>query len=478
MKYLYKKLEHITDILMIDQDIIIETRSQTVLEFILNANPELYEKYKKLVILENLSNELTVIQQEEYNELSEYVYLIYSWEKYVSETKKILHGLGFDNNLNNPVSILSGGWRIRLALGKALLRQPTVLILDEPSNHLDLNAVIWLTDYLSTYKKTLIVITHQIDLVDSVADITWFVGNPELLGTKIYSVNGGYSSYLQMLKQLSTEVNNKYEKFHKKIEEMKKKSIPKKKVEEFIKENNVLRPPKKYIVNIEFEDVLSPCTKNIIDFRNINFCYEKNIIFNNLNFTIQMGCRYVLVGENGVGKTTLFKLASENIVPQDGYIIKDDRLRIGYYHQQMVDNLPLHLTSVEYLQSIDSSLDLTQCRSILGKLGIKRKEMIDLPTSTISTLSGGEKARVSLASIQMYSPQLMLMDEPTNHLDLESIDGLIKGINEYNGAIVIITHDMYLIKNIRDTNIYEIKNKDIMKFDGSFERYCDYVLEE
>ena len=104
--------------------------------------------------------------------------------------------------------------------------------------------------------------------------------------------------------------------------------------------------------------------------------------------------------------------------------------------------------------------------------------MIDLPTSTISTLSGGEKARVSLASIQMYSPQLILMDEPTNHLDLESIDGLIKGINEYNGAIVIITHDMYLIKNIRDTDIYEIKNKDIVKFDGSFERYCDYVLEE
>ena len=478
MKYLYTKLESITDILMIDQDIIIESTEQTVSDFILNAEPDLYQKYKKLVILESLNTDLINEQEVEYNKLSDYVYNISSWDKYFSESKKILHGLGFDNNLDKPVSILSGGWRIRLALGKALLRRPTVLILDEPSNHLDLNAVIWLTDYLTNYKKTVIVITHQIDLVDTIADITWFIGNPELTGTKIYTVTGGYYSYIQMLEQLTVEVVNKYEKFQKRIEEMKKKSIPKKKVEEFIKDNNVLRPPKKYIVNIEFENVLAPCTKNIINFKNIKFGYDDNIIFDNLNFTIQMGCRYILVGQNGVGKTTLFKLAYESIKPKDGFVIRDDRLRIGYYHQQMVENLPLNLTPVEYLQSIDSKLDLTQCRSILGKLGIKKKDMVDLPTSIISTLSGGEKARVSLASIQMFSPQLILMDEPTNHLDLESINGLIKGINEFNGAFVIITHDMYLIKSIKDADIYETKNRDIKKFNGSFEKYCDYILVE
>jgi ATP-binding cassette subfamily F protein 1 len=474
MKYLFSKLEPITDILMIDQDIIIDSTEQTVSDFILNADPDLYQQYKKLVILE--SSDLTDIQQEEYNKLSEYVYNISSWDKYFSESKKILHGLGFDNNLDKPVSILSGGWRIRLALGKALLRLPTVLVLDEPSNHLDLNAVIWLSDYLTNYKKTLIVITHQIDLVETIADITWFVGNPELTGTKIYTVSGGYYSYIQMLEQLSTEVFNKYEKFQKKIEEMKKKSIPKKKVEEFIKINNVLRPPKQYIVNIEFENVLAPFTKNIIDFKNIKFGYDNNIIFDNLNFTIQMGCRYILVGQNGVGKTTLFKLAYASMKPQEGYVIKDERLRIGYYHQQMVDNLPLDMTPIEYLQSIDSTLDLTQCRRILGKLGIKKKDIMDLPTSIISTLSGGEKARVSLASIQMFSPQLILMDEPTNHLDLESINGLIKGINEFNGALVIITHDMYLIKSIKEATIYETENRNIKKFKGSFEKYCDYIL--
>ena len=223
---------------------------------------------------------------------------------------------------------------------------------------------------------------------------------------------------------------------------------------------------------------MAPCTKNIIDFKNIKFGYDDNIIFDNLNFTIQMGCRYILVGQNGVGKTTLFKLAYNSIKPQEGYVIKDDRLRIGYYHQQMVDNLPLDLTPIEYLQSIDSTLDLTQCRCILGKLGIKKKDIMDLPTSIISTLSGGEKARVSLASIQMFSPQLILMDEPTNHLDLESINGLIKGINDFNGALVIITHDMYLIKSIKDATIYETKNKDIEKFKGSFEKYCDSILVE
>ena len=161
-----------------------------------------------------------------------------------------------------------------------------------------------------------------------------------------------------------------------------------------------------------------------------------------------------LTGFSGAGKTTLFKLALGQIEPTEGTIIRDDRLRIGHYHQQIVDNLPLGLTPIEYLQSYNEKLDNGKCRGILGKLGIKKTETVDLPNTKILLLSGGQKARVSLAMIQMQEPHLILMDEPTNHLDIESIEGLIKGINEFNGGIILITHDMYLIESIKDGYIY------------------------
>ena len=122
-----------------------------------------------------------------------------------------------------------------------------------------------------------------------------------------------------------------------------------------------------------------------------------------------------------------------------------------------------------------SKLDLNQSRTILGKLGIKKIDNLDLPTNKISNLSGGQKARVSFASIQMLNPHLILLDEPTNHLDLESIEGLIKGINEFNGGVVIITHDMYLIESITNANIYQVKSSNIIKFSGDFKEYCDHI---
>jgi ATPase subunit of ABC transporter with duplicated ATPase domains len=189
-----------------------------------------------------------------------------------------------------------------------------------------------------------------------------------------------------------------------------------------------------------------------------------------------MGQKLIIVGPNGIGKTTLFKLASGLLTPNSGNIINDDRLRVGYYHQQIIDNLPLNLTPTQYLQTLNNRLDNGTCRGILGKLGIKKTDTVDLPNIKINLLSGGQKARVSLASIQMNSPHLLLLDEPTNHLDLESIEGLIKGINEFNGGVVIITHDMYLIESINDGIIYEISNKKIKKFNGEFNDYCEKII--
>jgi ATP-binding cassette, subfamily F, member 1 len=474
LKYIFNKLKDNLDILMIDQDIEIESNEERVCDFILNADPELYKKYQEIVILEN-KEELNDDETEKYQELSEYVYQK-GWDRYEAESKKILNGLGFINP-NIKVSILSGGWRMRLALGKALLRRPEILILDEPTNHLDLNAVIWLTGYLTGYDKTLIVITHQIGLVNSIADIVWYIGNLELKGNKVFTIRGNYNRLLQFMDNLDKEMNSNYNKFQKKITELKKKSTPKKDVEVYIKKNNVPRPPKPYIVNIDWENIIKLSTKNIIDFRDVYFNYGEKKIYEKLNIALDMGSRIVLVGENGVGKTTFFKLASDELKPNDGDIYFDHRLRVGYYNQQIIDTLPLHLTPIEYLQEIDSSLDQNKCRGILGKLGIKKTELVDLPKNIIENLSGGQKARVSLASIQMKNPHLILFDEPTNHLDIESIDGLINGINNFNGGVVVITHDMYLIESIENSRIYEVKNNNLIKFNGEFDEYCDMVLD-
>jgi len=460
------------DILMIDQDIEIEDNNNNILDFILNADQILNEKYKLMKNLEDKDN-LTEEESDLYNNVSEYVYNN-EWDKYESESKKILTGLGF-NNFEQKVSILSGGWRMRLALGKALLRNPQILILDEPTNHLDLDAVIWLTDYLSNYKKSLIVITHQIHLINSISDYIWYIGNPELTGTKVYNIRGDYDSLNKTLIRFTKEVTTIYEKFQKRIDELKKKSTPKKDVDEFIKKNNVNRPPLPYVVNIEFNNV-EEFNKTIYDLINVNFSYQNNLIFNSLNLRIDSKSRFVLVGSNGVGKTTLFKLLSNIIKLTSGEIIQDDRVRIGYYHQQIIDNLPLNLTPIEYIQELNSKYDNGECRKILGKLGIKKNDYQDLPNTKICNLSGGQKARVSLASVQLINPHLILMDEPTNHLDIESIEGLINGLNEYNGACIIITHDMYLIESLKDIIIYQIINKDIQKFNGNFDEYCSLVL--
>ena len=365
-----------------------------------------------------------------------------------------------------------------LAIGKALLRKPEILILDEPTNHLDLDVVIWLTSYLESYRKTLIVITHQIGLVNSVANCVWYIGNPELTGTKLYTIRGKYDNLLQFIDNTQKESQNKWDKFQKKVEELKKKSTPKKNVEEFIKKEGTNRPPKPYVVNITWDNVIQLSTKNIIEFKDVSFNYEDKPIYSNLNMSMGMGSRIILVGPNGCGKTTMFKLACEMIEPTSGHIVRDERLRVGYYNQQIVDSLPLELNSIEYLQTINDKLDHNQCRTILGKLGIKKVDDMDLPTVKISNLSGGQKARVSFASVQMMNPQLILFDEPTNHLELESIEGLIKGINNFNGGIVTITHDMYLIEKVENAEIYQVINNSIDKFNGDFDDYCSSVLEK
>ena len=474
MKYLYERLKS-KDILMIDQDVQIDSGDQTVRDFILRADAELYDTHQQTLELEELE-ELTDEQQELYIKLSEYI-SSKNWDRYEAKSNQILNGLGFKDP-NRRVSVLSGGWRMRVALGRALLYEPRALFLDESNNHLDLNASIWLTNYLESYPNTIVMITHQVGFINALANYIWYIGDPECTGSKLYTIRGKYNNLQQFLEQTNREMTQKYEKLQKTITDMRKKTVTKAQIDEVIKKANAPRPPKEYSVSIKFEDIGTQLgLRNIIEFRNVTFSYDNTkSILNNIEFSINLKSRFVIVGDNGAGKTTLFKLCMGQILPTSGEIIKDERITIAHFHQLTVDTMPLDMTAIEYMQSLNTSLSEDQCRAKLGRIGLKKMENLDIPKNKIGDLSGGQKARLAFAIVQLFNPSIILLDEPTNNLDITSIEALITAINEFDGGIVIITHDTYLIESIENYELYEVKNHSLTKFKGDFEEYKSEVV--
>jgi ATP-binding cassette subfamily F protein 1 len=398
------------------------------------------------------------------------------WNKFVSDAQIILNGLGFCET--QLVDSLSGGWRMKLALGRGLLVKPNVLLLDESTNHLDVISVTWLTEYLKNYNKTIVMISHEIDVVNDLADYIWFVENIDGTGNKLYTVKGTYGNMCQTIEQLTKEVSERWEKLQKQVKELQKKSTPKKDVDAFIVSQNIPKPPKPYKVTITFDDPNCSNYQNIIELIDVDFYYDNKNVLKKVNFSIDMDSRYVIVGRNGAGKTTLFKLCSEIITPTDGIVKKNDRISVGYYNQQIIESLPLEMTPIEYLQSLDSKLDENNCRAKLGKIGLKKTDASDQCKTKIKDLSGGQKARMAFCVIQMKSPEILLLDEPTNHLDIESIGALIKGINQFKGAIIVITHDTHLIESIKRCVIYDVSNSRVTKFNDSFKEYTKKIIKE
>lgn len=465
------------DVLKINQDVEIETYGDcSVLDHVLKADSLLYTNYKRTVELES-QVEMSDVDLEEYNRISNEILSKGGWDGFYNEAKLVLMKLRFPD-LNSPARLLSGGWKMKLELAKSLLRKPTLLILDEPTNHLDVNAIIWLESYLQTYPKTLIFITHQRTLINSIADICWYIGNAKLEGVKVYTCRGNYENVLQTLDDYSKVCESNYTKYKKGLDALRGK--PSGVIADYNTRNNKPRPPKPYDVTIEFEDVLTLSQQRIIYLENVSFIYpgdKPKEIFRNVNSSIGQNSKRVLVKDNGAGKSTLIDLLYGKLNPTSGYVLSDDRLRVGFYHQQITDNLPLTMTPIQYLKSLDSSLDVGKCRAILGKLGIKKTDIGDTPNIEIEKLSGGQKARVAFASIQMKSPHLIIFDEPTNHLDMRTVDALINGINSFNGSTIIISHDLYFIESLNNVEIFIVGDYDVKKFNGNFGDYRRSIID-
>lgn len=482
------------DTIYIKQDIVIEDSTETIETYVLKSNSKLYDAH--LLAKDLDAKDYEILSEEEkklYHDTHNYL-RTENWGSYYAHVHKILNGLGIIE-LDRQMINLSGGWKTRISLAKALVIEPKILLLDEPTNHLDLEGVIWLTDYLTTYSKTVIMVTHMRHVVDSIANQTWLLKNYDGISQKLLQVNGGMAEVEQTLNQVTTELNNKWTKFEKQLKELKKKGTPKPKIEEFIKKQNVIRPPTQSKSRFCFEQIGDFGTKNIIEFKDVSFKFKGvgKTILKHIEFGINANTKYVIVGKNGAGKSTLFNLCANLIQPRTGEIIIDGHVRVGLYNQDIIASLKndikkatqqnpsndtsdnLNITPIQFLQMVHN-MKHDECRSSLGRVGIRKIDNYDPCNISIENLSGGYKARMAMLSMILRKPAVILLDEPTNHLDIDTIQELINGLNDFNGGVMVITHDIDFIKQLNNCRIVKLDDGKL-SFCESIDDYIRKIVE-
>ncbi|KAM8778407.1 ATP-binding cassette sub-family F member 1 isoform 3-T3 [Rhynchonycteris naso] len=405
-----------------------------------------------------------------------------------AKARRILAGLGFDPEMQSrPTQKFSGGWRMRVSLARALFLEPTLLMLDEPTNHLDLNAVIWLNNYLQGWRKTLLIVSHDQGFLDDVCtDIV------HLDAQRLHYYRGNYMTFKKMYQQKQKELLKQYEKQEKKLKELKAGGKSTKQAEKQTKEAltrkqqkcrrknqdeetqeapELLKRPKEYTVRFTFPNP-PPLSPPVLGLHGVTFGYEgQKPLFKNLDFGIDMDSRICIVGPNGVGKSTLLLLLTGKLTPTRGEMRKNHRLKIGFFNQQYAEQLRMEETPTEYLQR-GFNLPYQDARKCLGRFGLESHAH----TIQICKLSGGQKARVVFAELACREPDVLILDEPTNNLDIESIDALGEAINEYKGAVIVVSHDARLITET-SCQLWVVEEQGVSQIDGDFEDYKREVLE-
>ncbi len=469
--------------LYVEQEIELDDRLP--IDYVLDSNFKQRKYEKELDEINQImeSEYVDTIEQDEYDRLcekaDELTHKLGMWNlgKEKAKVARILNGLGFTiQDLEKPSNLFSGGWQMRLSLARALYLEPDLLLLDEPTNHLDLEAIIWLSDYLSEWKYTVIVVSHNIGFLN---DVCTHIINIE--DKKLVQYKGNYSLFKSAFQNKQTELISSWEKYEKKLKELKAKHKEKSVVEEFISKNYVKRPEKTYEVEINFFD--QPKIKsNLISLDDVSFGYDdSSMVLSNINLGIDMDSRIVLVGPNGSGKSTLIKLMVGEIKPTSGDVYVNSQCRIGYYNQHFENQLPLDKTPIDYLKSIISSDFVNggqieqSVRSYLGDVKLEPSAH----TKKISELSGGQKARVAIVKLIFLQPHCLILDEPTNHLDIETVEAIIESLVNFNGGILVITHEPELIDRLdAQVLMMDPKTKKINKTIYCYDDYCKHILKE
>ncbi len=390
---------------------------------------------------------------------------------------KILIGLGFDEKAQQqPMDSFSGGWRMRVALAALLFSQPELLLLDEPSNHLDLEATLWLENFLTSYQATILVISHERDLLNNVVDHIL-----HLQGGKTTLYPGGYDAFEKQRAERQAQMASSREKQLAQREKLQAyvdrwgaKAHSAKQAQSRVKALSRMEPIAAAIEDPSLSfHFPSPAELKppLITLDDAAVGYGDNIILSDLNLRLDPDDRTALLGRNGNGKTTLARLLASQLEPKAGAMNKSGKLTVGYFTQYQVEELDTTDTPLEHMTRLMKDAKPGAVRAQLGRFGFSG----DKATMKVGKLSGGERARLALALITRDAPHLLILDEPTNHLDVDAREALVHALNEYTGAVILVSHDRHMLELTADRLVMVDSGK-AAEFSGTLNDYTDFVL--
>ncbi len=394
-----------------------------------------------------------------------------------SRASVILNGLGFDEAAQHqPLSTFSGGWRMRVALAAVLFAEPDLLLLDEPTNHLDLEATLWLESYLRRYPHTLLLVSHDRDLLNNVPERIIHLDQ-----LKLTAYTGGYDDFerirrekleLQDKERVKVEAKRKHmqafvDRFRYKATKARQAQSRMKAIEKLAHIGQVIDAPG---IVLRFPETTVPAPP-LLTFDRVQAGYGEKVVLDQIDLRIDPDDRIALLGANGNGKSTFAKLIANRLLPLTGEITRPPKLEVGYFAQHQIEDLCPANSSLDHLATLLPEVRPERLRAHLGSFGLGQ-DKAELP---VGKLSGGEKARLTFALISAGKPQVLVLDEPTNHLDIDSREALVQAINDFQGGVILISHDRHLIELTAD-QLWLVADGRVRPYEGDLEDYRRLLL--
>lgn len=391
----------------------------------------------------------------------------------------ILDGLGFDSDAQQrPCSDFSGGWRMRVALAAVLFSEPDLLLLDEPTNYLDLEGTLWLENYIARYRKTVLIISHDRDLLNKACNQI-----VHLEHKKLTHYRGGYDNFERTRAEKFMQLTKMAEKQEAKRKHMEafvnrfrakasKARQAQSRIKALEKMQEISIAVDETVMPLNFPNPKKQASSPIINMENVAVGYQADTpVLKGLNLRIDADDRIALLGANGNGKSTFAKLVSDRLTYSNGKVTRADKLKIAMFAQHQLDDLVPEESAYQHVRKMLPDLPEGKVRGRVARMGLGAEKM----DTKAKELSGGERARLLLGLITMDGPHLLILDEPTNHLDIDSRQSLIMAINEYEGAVILISHDRYLVEACAE-RLWLVHDGDVGPYDGDMDDYKELIL--